>query len=127
MAVNPEGANPTRVVSPSDGTNFQLDVKGSRGRGLVFLDSGRTGPAMITGIVKANTLDSLAPLKAEGEANLGTMTIASGSASMSISYDALLAALNLTSAGADFLGAIDDMSLRYANPDIDGNGVIDEL
>jgi hypothetical protein len=45
---------------------------------------------------------------------------------MGISYDALLEKLGLSAEAASYLGSIDDLSLRYANPDIDGDGIIDE-
>jgi len=46
-------------------------------------------------------------------------------ASPGVAYDDLLAQLGLSAAAAEYLGSIDDLSLRYANPDIDGDGVID--
>jgi len=44
-----------------------------------------------------------------------------------VPYDELIGALGLSPEAAEYLGAIDDLSLRYANPDIDGNGVIDAV
>ena len=46
-------------------------------------------------------------------------------ASLGISYDDLLSGLGLSAAAAEYLGSVDDLSLRYANPDIDGDGKID--
>ena len=37
----------------------------------------------------------------------------------------MIAALGLDPSAAEYLGSVDDLSLRYANPDIDGDGMID--
>jgi hypothetical protein len=125
MAVDPESASPTRVLAPvaKDG-HFKLEVNFGHPYVLVFIDASRVGTEMVVAIFKANTLDTLAP-RTQGEINLGEVSAMGGSAVASVPYDSLLQQMGLSADAAAFLGAIDDLSLRYANPDIDGDGRID--
>jgi hypothetical protein len=126
MAVNPSSTAVQRVVAPVSSTgSFTLDVDGTRPWIIVFLDASRVGTDMIVSMFKAETLDTLTPAAAEGAADLGTVTDTGGTATIGISYADLLARLGLSSEAASYLGAIDDLCLRYVNPDIDGNGIID--
>jgi hypothetical protein len=81
---------------------------------------------MVVAMFRAHTLDTISPQLA-GHLDLGDMTVdpTAQTASLGIPYDDLLAGLGLSAAAAEYLGAVDDLSLRYANPDIDGDGVID--
>lgn len=127
MAVDPESASPRRTLAQvhADGS-FALELDTGRPYVLVFIDSTAVGADMVVGVFRAQTLDTLAPQVA-GSLELGAITTdpATQTASLGISYDALLAGLGLSADGAAYLGSVDDLSLRYANPDIDGDGVID--
>lgn len=133
MAISPESANPERFVSTisADGA-FSLNVDSGKPYVFVFIAGAQdyTGPDMIAGVVRvpANGLDTLAPVAA-GASDLGTVTVdgTAQSATVSTSVSDLLGTLGITAAEATFLGTIDDLSLRSANPDVDGNGVIDSL
>ncbi len=129
MAVNPSNSAPERTVSEVKDGTFTLDVQPGRPYALVFIDSTKVGKEMIVGIFKDQTLDSLAPLKEKGSTSLGKVAIDTSKkeASPETAYETILSDMGLTASGASYLGAIDDLSLRYANPDIDGNGIIDEL
>jgi hypothetical protein len=130
MAVNPQTASPDRVVDAvaSDG-HFDLQVTAGRPYVLVFIDSTQRGTDMIVGIFKADTLDTVAPVHTDGTLDLKNVGIDPNHrvASAGISYDALLTQLGLSADAALTLGAVDDLSLRLANPDIDGDGQIDAL
>ena len=127
MAVDPETASPQRTLAAvgTDGS-FELAVKPGTPYVLVFVDDTAVGADMVVGIFRAGTLDSIAPQLA-GHLELGDVSVdpTTQTATSGVPYDDLLASLGLTAAGAEYLGSIDDLSLRYANPDIDGNGVID--
>ena len=128
MAVNPSSQNPTRVVAPvaSSGT-FSLALEAGHPWVLVFVDGSRIGSDMIAGIFRASTLDTVAPAM-PGAGDLGTIEVmADGSAALGINYEALLATLHLSTDDAELLGSVDDVCLRYVNPDVDGDGVIDQL
>ena len=129
MAVDPASATPHRALAPvaSDGA-FAIDVHVGAPYVLAFLDDSAVGADMVVALFRDAALDTLAPQRA-GALALGDVHVdpATGAASPSIPYDALLAALGLDPAAAEQLGAVDDLSLRYANPDLDGDGVIDLL
>ena len=130
MALNPEASAPDRVlVEVQEDGSFTLDVAPGRPYVLVFIDASRVGTDMVVAVFRAQTLDTLAPLEAEGSVDLEQVGIdeATQTATAGTSYDSLLEQLGLSPEGAEYLGAIDDLSLRYANPDVDGNGVLDEL
>jgi hypothetical protein len=127
MAVDPETASPhsTLAAVGADGS-FELTVRPGTPYVLVFVDDTAVGADMAVGIFRAGTLHSIAPQLA-GHIELGDVSIdpTTQTATSGLGYDELLTSLGLSAAGAEYLGAIDDLSLRYANPDIDGNGVID--
>lgn len=127
MAVNPETAAVQRTIGKvaSDGS-FELSVDTGKPYVLVFIDGTAVGAQMVVAMFRANTLDTLSPQIA-GHLDLGEMDVDPNAqtASLGISYDDLLSGLGLSPAAAEYLGSVDDLSLRYANPDIDGDGVID--
>lgn len=126
MAVTTSSQNAERVVAKigADGS-FDLEVDPARPWALVFIDATRVGADMIVGVFKAQALDSLPPAKTAGKVDLGNVKIAGGVAGSDVGYAQLLAALGIDPATAEDLGAVDDLCLRYVNPDIDGDGVID--
>ncbi len=128
MAVNPAAANPTRYLQPvaADGS-FAIGVDLNVPWVIVLVDSHQVGKDMIAGIFRSSAfgLDSIAATRA-GSLELGDVTVDdAGTASTPISSSTLLTALGLSEATATLLGEMDDISLRYVNPDIDGNGKID--
>lgn len=131
MAVNGATAAPTRYLAElkSDGS-FAIGVDPNAPWVLVLIDSHQVGRDMVAGVFRAADfdLDTLAPTRA-GMVDLGDLSIENGTriARASISTSTLLSALGLSVDAARLLGAMDDVSLRYANPDIDGNGKVDVL
>jgi hypothetical protein len=128
VAVAPSSQSQVRAYSEvgTDGS-FALDIDPDHPWVLVFVDSTRVGADMIAGVLGAGTLDTLTPT-ASGAVALGDVTVdESGEATAGLSYDELVTALGLEPAAAEYLGALDDLCLRYVNPDIDGDGVLDVL
>jgi hypothetical protein len=130
MAVNSATANPVRYVAEiaADGS-FAIGIDLNAPWVIVLVDSHQVGADMTAGVFRAQDfdLDSLSPTAA-GRLELGDVTVDdSGAASASITTTALLSSLGLTAEAAVLIGAVDDISLRYVNPDIDGNGKIDAL
>jgi len=127
MAVDPESASPRRSLA-AIGANgdFELTLETGRPYVLVFVDSHAVGADMAVAMFRANTLDTLSPQLA-GHLELGDVMVdpMTHTAAVGIAYDDLLAQLGMSAAAAEYLGSVDDLSLRYANPDIDGDGVID--
>lgn len=130
MAVNSATANPVRYVAElaPDGS-FAIGIDLNTPWVLVLVDSHQVGADMTAGVFRAEDfdLDSLSPTAA-GSLELGDVTVdETFAASAAISTTALLSSLGLSEAAARLIGAVDDISLRYVNPDIDGNGKIDAL
>jgi hypothetical protein len=128
MAVNPATANPVRYLQPlaADGS-FAIGVDLGTPWVIVLVDSHLIGRDMIAGIFRSSAfdLDSIAATR-PGTLELGDVTVSEGgTASATVPSSSLLSALGLSEAAATFLGEMDDISLRYVNPDIDGNGKID--
>ncbi|CAN5912441.1 hypothetical protein BH11MYX2_BH11MYX2_02410 [soil metagenome] len=127
MAVQPISASPIRTIAEvkADGS-FSLDVTPGQPYVFIFVDSTATGADMAVAMFRSQTLDTVAP-QGEGELDMGTVEIdpTMQAATPGVDYDTLISDLGLDPAAAEFLGSIDDLSLRYANPDIDGNGMID--
>jgi hypothetical protein len=128
------------AVSPSSheqrlgtisGTSFSIDIQPGEPWIIVFVDRSRVGLDMIVGKFKSGVLDTIRPSDSGSDANLGTVEFSeetvtsSASAVPSISFDTLLAAIGMDSASAAFFGSMDDICLRYVNPDINNNGVLD--
>ncbi len=127
MAVDPESASPHRSLAAvgADG-GFELGLDVGRPYVLVFVDDTAVGADMAVAVFRAGTLDTLSPQLA-GHLALGDVTVdpTTQTATAGIAYTDLLAQLGLSAAAAEYLGSIDDLSLRYTNPDIDGDGQID--
>ncbi|HEY6879503.1 MAG TPA: hypothetical protein VI299_15860 [Polyangiales bacterium] len=129
MAVNPAAANPTRYIQPvaPDGS-FAIGVDLHTPWVIVLVDGHQVGANMIAGVFRASDfdLDSIAAT-APGMLDMGDLNVDgnTGTATASVSTSSLLSALGLSTETATLLGSMDDISLRYVNPDIDGNGMID--
>lgn len=125
VAVTPSSQELRRVVAEvGDDGSFALDLEPSRPWILVFVDSSRVGADMIAGILGAGTLDTLAPTSS-GALALGDVAVDGSSATPGLSYQEIVEGLGLTDETAAWLGEIDDVCLRYVNPDLDADGVVD--
>jgi len=112
----------------ADGT-FSISLTKGKPWILAFIDTSKTGSAMIQGIFRAQELDSISPDANDSAAstNLGAMTIDdSGAAELPAEqYETFVGNLGMTLTQAATLGSLDDLMLRYVNPDIDNNGLLD--
>jgi hypothetical protein len=127
MAVQPISASPIRTIAAvgADGS-FSLDVTPGEPYVFVFVDSTAVGADMAVAMFRANTLDTVSP-QLMGHLDMGDVAIdpSTQTATASTPYADMIAALGLDASAAEYLGSVDDLSLRYANPDIDGDGMID--
>ena len=114
-----------RVIAPvaANGT-FELSLVPGRSWTLAFADA--NAPQMLVGTLRANGLDTLAPT-APGELDLGKVTLHDGFATAQTGWGELIGALGLDDTAARAIALNDDLALRYANPDLDGDGVIDTV
>ena len=93
---------------------------------LAYVDATKTGKEMIVSRFAAETLDTLSPILGSPGLKMGDVTpVQGGKATASASYTEILEATKMSAGAAETFGAIDDVSLRYINPDIDADGVLD--
>lgn len=114
----------SRVVAPVRAGSFALAVTRDRPWLVVFVDDTQIGRAKTVGVFRSGTLDTLVAVQ-PGEVDLGAVHFAAGSALATLDDAALHAALGMDDASAAAIGAVDDFSTRYANLDLDEDGVLD--
>ena len=124
MAVSPVAGELVKVVAPTSDGTFAVSVEPGRPYALVFLDATQRGAGMVRGILRSDSLDTFVPTTG-GDIDLGAISIDSREATMAGSSEDLDYALGVSRRTLATLGGIDDIALRYANPDMDGDGVID--
>lgn len=132
-------ARPTHVVGINTETNeksvtevesngkFELPIEVNSPWVFTYVNEDETGADMLVSKFGSNALDTIAPLEDASDIALGTVDASAATATTTASASSLLADMGLSSAGAETLGAVDDIGLRYANPDVDNNGKIDAL
>ena len=127
LALTPSSQRFERRLAPvSPAGDFRLDLTPGRPWVIAFVDRNQVGEAMLVSVFRAETLDTLVPTSS-GTLTLGDLAMTSSTATASVDYATVLAGLGLDASLALDLGAVDDVCLRYVNPDIDGNGVLDAL
>src|SRR5690606_21926434 len=121
VAVSPVAGDVRRVVMPVEGGRFAATLDTGRPWSLVFVDD-----QMTRAVFQADALDTMiAPV--DGSIDLGHVTITGAVASSKLSADDIRYTLGLDAPMADWIGNVDDLALRYSNPDLDGDGVIDAV
>lgn len=110
----------------ADGT-FSVNITADEPWVVSYVDSSKTGSEMIVSHFVSETLDTVSAAEDSTEVNMGTVDTSAAEATTTTSHDDLLVATGMTSAAAVEFGAVDDVSLRYLNPDIDGNGKLDAV
>lgn len=129
MAVQPISASPIRTIAEvgADGA-FSLAVTPGQPYVFVFVDANAVGADMAVAMFRSGSLDTVSPQQ-DGHLDMGMVAIdpTTQAATPGTDYATVISELGLDPAAAEYLGSVDDLSLRYANPDIDGDGVIDLL
>lgn len=117
-----------KVAINQDGS-FSIQLTKGESWILAFIDSTQVGFGMVKGIFKAEQLDAIAPKQSTPSigTEVGTLTVDEfGEAKLPPEmYVTYTGNLGLTLTEASELALMDDYSLRYINPDIDANGLID--
>ena len=113
----------------SDGS-FEITLTKDKPWVMAFIDSTQIGPNMIKGIFSAKELDTIAPKESSSSdsTDLGDIEINEIDESAQLDesmYETFIGDIGLLSSEADYLSSVDDLMLRYINPDINGNGIID--
>jgi hypothetical protein len=124
MAVSPVTGDIKKVLEATVDGTFSVEVETGRPWTLVFVDATRTGSAMVRGVLRSDTLETFNP-QISGDIDLGKISIDGRDATMAGSSEELDLALGLSRRTLATIGGLDDLALRYANPDVDGDGLID--
>ncbi len=111
------------LVDPSGA--FDLALEPGYAWSVAFIDSRQVGSAMVRGSLAADQLDAFAPT-GPGSVDLGHITF-SERARPAIDTETIVDALGLDRAVASQSGITDNLATRYANPDVDNDGVLDAL
>jgi hypothetical protein len=126
VAVDTESGKTAFAEVQEDGT-FTLGIRKNRPWVVSYVDATKTGADMIISSFASGTLDTLSPGVDTDAIDMGTVDSSSPKATMDLSASGLLSSMGMTANAAETVGAIDDVSLRYSNPDIDNNGTIDAV
>lgn len=124
VATTEKAGQLVRVVSPVVGGSFGLALAPQQPYMLTFVDDEQIGMAKLVGTFRSGELDTVASV---GPAllDLGTVHFAAGIASTDLAPQDVVDALGIDGQTAQLLAATDDLASRYANPDIDADGVLD--
>ena len=121
------GSEWRKVAAIDSNGEFSLEITKGEPWILAFINTNETGSNMIKAIFSADTLDSIVP-SSDATADSVDMTLETNSTNAYVasgSVSAFTDALGLSGDEATTLGAMDDLMLRYINPDIDGDGNLD--
>lgn len=127
VATTPSHIATSRIAAQVDGDGgFELALDPGYAWVLSFANSRQVGMQMLEGTLQAGSLDALVP-RAAGSLDLGTITMQAGFARATVAWSDVTSALGIDDATGEHLGAADDLATRYANPDMDNDGVLDAL
>jgi len=114
-------ATPSVAATVAANGSFDLPLAPGYAWSISFVDSQQVGSSMVIGSLAADGVDAFLPAE-PGSVDLGNVTFGDRAHASTSTAD-LVAALGMTTAAA----ATDNLATRYANPDVDNDGVIDAL
>lgn len=94
---------------------------------LVFIDSSQVGVDMIKYTFLAKEINTVYGMSnCSSHIHLGKLVVNGNKAKLKVdAYEDYITKLGLTVDSADYLATIDSTTLRYSNPDVDGDGILD--
>lgn len=124
IAVDTESGKVAYAEVKTDGT-FELGIGKEHPWVISYVDDSKSGSDMIVSSFASDSLDTLSPGKDTTKVELGAVDVSAAKATMGLSATDLLTSIGMSAGAAATMGSLDDVSLRYSNPDIDNNGKID--
>lgn len=129
IAVSPGTTSVSCKTASVDTTTntFSIPLTGKKPWFFYFFNRNRIGSQMFMGRFRSSFLDTLLPNKTTGTLSLGTVSIdgSTGVATSNRDHSDIVSDLGLDSDTAETVGDHDDISRRYSNPDVDGDGSVD--
>jgi len=130
VAMNPSTGEHVVVDLKSDGEvdgRFNIALPTGDGSWVVtFTNANAKGPAMGVATLQTGGLDAFRS-KDGGAIDFGTVHFSGRFAHGTVTWDRLESAFGEDQSALELRGKLDNLSLRYANPDIDSNGEIDAI
>lgn len=126
IAMEPESNSFATAEVNEDGT-FELYIDKELNWVVTFVDSTGTGSDMLVSRFGSGELDTIATNSETTDVDLGELDTTAEKAGGTIPQGDLLTSLAMSEEASVQYGAVDDVSLRYVNPDIDGDGQIDAV
>lgn len=130
VATNPTTGEHVVVDLKNDGEvdgRFSIALPGGDGSWVVtFADASKTGAAMRVATLQSGGLDAFRT-KDGGALDFGKVTFGGRYAHGTTTWDRLEKAFGESKASLEQLAKVDDLALRYSNPDIDANGQLDAM
>jgi len=104
---------------------FSLPIEKDASFVLTYIDNTKSGEEMLVSTFGSGELNSIATTDTATNIDLGAIDVGTETATATMALEALVTAMGLSADSAATWGAIDDASLRFSNPDIDGDGKVD--
>jgi hypothetical protein len=130
IGTNPSTNEQIVVDLKADGEvdgRFAITLPGGEGSWVVtFADANKKGDAMKVATLQSGGLDAFRT-KDGGALDFGTVHFSGTYAHGTATWDRLSSAFGESASALQIRGKLDNLSLRYSNPDVDGDGEIDAL
>lgn len=130
VATNPTTGEHVVVDLKSDGEvdgRFRISLPSGAGSWVVtFANGHKKGAAMKVATLQSGGLDAFRS-KDGGALEFGTINFSGGYAHGTVTWDRLAKAFGESVESLRIRAKLDNLSLRYSNPDVDGDGEIDAL
>jgi hypothetical protein len=129
IATNPTTGERIVVDMKADGQpdgRFEISVPTKGSWIVTFADASKVGAEMRVATLQTGGIDAFSS-KTGGSVDFGTVHFSGTYAHGSVTWDQLVAAFGYDQRTLEEMGKIDDLALRYSNPDVDGDGELDAL
>jgi hypothetical protein len=130
IATNVDTGERVVVDMKSDGEpdgRFRVMLPSGDGAWIVtFADASKTGEAMRVATLQSGGIDAFSAPEG-GVLELGKVRFDGHLAHGTMTWESLAKVLGTTVDGVRARALVDDLALRYSNPDVDGNGKLDAL
>jgi hypothetical protein len=124
IALNTE-TGATSYTDVDDDGSYSLKIDKNEPWFLSYVNGEEEGADMIVSTFAAGTLDTISAGDDSDGIEMGTVDASGDRAKIEGKTADLLEEMAMSEDAAAIVGAVDDTSLRYSNPDIDNNGKID--